>query len=48
MLILSSPAFPHGGTIPGRHSGRGEDRSPAFAISGIPKGTVSLDRKSVV
>lgn len=42
MLILSSPAFPHGGTIPGQHSGRGEDRSPAFAISGIPKGTVSL------
>ncbi len=27
MLILSSPAFPHGGTIPGRHSGRGDRKS---------------------
>lgn len=42
MLTLTSPAFAEGGTIPIRHSGRGEDLSPAFAVAGIPEGTVSL------
>ena len=42
MLTLTSPSFPQNGVIPARHSGRGEDLSPAFAIGGIPKGAVSL------
>lgn len=42
MLTLTSPAFPEGGTIPARHSGRGEDLSPPFRIQNIPEGTGSL------
>ena len=42
MLTLTSPAFPEGGVIPQRHTGRGEDLSPPFCIGGIPEGTASL------
>ena len=42
MLTLTSPAFSEDGAIPLRHSGRGEDLSPPFAIGGIPEGTSSL------
>jgi Raf kinase inhibitor-like YbhB/YbcL family protein len=39
---LSSPAFPHGGQIPRRHTCEGEDLSPALTWTGPPQGTVSL------
>lgn len=42
MLTLHSPAFPEGGIIPTRHTGRGEDLSPPFTAKGIPEGSVSL------
>lgn len=42
MLTLHSPAFPEGGIIPTRHTGRGEDLSPPFTVKGIPEGNVSL------
>ena len=42
MLTLHSPAFPAGGIIPTRHTGRGEDLSPPFTAKGIPEGSVSL------
>lgn len=42
MLTLHSPAFPEGGIIPTRHTGRGEDLSPPFTAKGIPEGSISL------
>lgn len=41
MLTLAIPGV-SGGVIPLRHTGRGEDLSPAFSIGGIPEGTVSF------
>lgn len=41
-LILTSPAFPHGGTIPWRHTCDGDDLSPALVWSGVPANTQSL------
>src|SRR5262249_46177352 len=35
-LTVSSPAFAAGQPIPRRHTGDGEDRSPALAWSGVP------------
>lgn len=35
-LVLTSPAFASGNPIPRRHSGDGEDLSPALAWSGLP------------
>ncbi len=41
-LTLVSSAFAEGGTIPVKYTCDGEDRSPPFAWSGVPEGTVSL------
>ena len=41
-LILSSPAFPHGGVIPYRHTCDGADHSPPLGWHGVPAGTQSL------
>ncbi|MGZ4176788.1 MAG: YbhB/YbcL family Raf kinase inhibitor-like protein [Solirubrobacteraceae bacterium] len=38
-LKLTSPAFDHHRAIPPRHSGDGEDLSPALMWSGAPEGT---------
>ncbi|AHK79108.1 phospholipid-binding protein [Ectothiorhodospira haloalkaliphila] len=38
-MQLTSPAFSQGGAIPSRHTGEGEDVSPALAWSGAPQGT---------
>lgn len=39
MLILSSPDFDHGGTLPDRFTCVGQDVSPAFRWSGAPPAT---------
>ena len=41
-LTISSPAFQPGGAIPTRHTGEGEDVSPALEWSGLPEGTAQL------
>lgn len=41
-LILTSPAFAQGGTIPREHTCEGADRSPAFDWDGVPEGTASF------
>lgn len=41
-LRLSSPAFHPGCPIPGRHTGFGEDVSPALRLSGLAPDTISL------
>lgn len=41
-MKVSSTAFAHGGVIPARHTGFGEDLSPALSVTEIPEGTVSL------
>ncbi len=38
-MKLESPAFKDGQPIPRRHTGEGEDLSPALAWSGVPPGT---------
>jgi Raf kinase inhibitor-like YbhB/YbcL family protein len=38
-LSISSPAFRNHGQIPERHTGDGEDTSPALEWSGVPDGT---------
>lgn len=38
-MRLASTAFGNGGSIPARHTGVGEDTSPALAWSGAPAGT---------
>ncbi|HEX5787539.1 MAG TPA: YbhB/YbcL family Raf kinase inhibitor-like protein [Woeseiaceae bacterium] len=38
-LELTSDAFRHHGKIPGRHTGEGEDVSPALAWANVPDGT---------
>jgi Raf kinase inhibitor-like YbhB/YbcL family protein len=38
-MQLTSPAFGEGGAIPKRHTGEGEDVSPALAWSSAPAGT---------
>ncbi len=38
-LQLSSPAFDSHGPIPERHTGDGDDVSPALQWSGVPEGT---------
>lgn len=38
-MQLSSSAFTQGGQIPARHTGEGEDVSPALSWSGAPEGT---------
>ncbi|MBK1692115.1 YbhB/YbcL family Raf kinase inhibitor-like protein [Ectothiorhodospira mobilis] len=41
-MQVKSTAFADGGAIPARHSGEGEDVSPALAWSGAPAGTRSF------
>lgn len=41
-LELRSPAFEPGRPIPSRHTGEGEDVSPALTWTGLPDGTVEL------
>ncbi len=41
-MTLSSPAFGPGGDIPGKHTGEGEDVSPALAWSKAPGNTKSF------
>jgi len=41
-MKLESPAFSNGGTVPERHSGYGENRSPELRWSGAPAGTKSF------
>ena len=38
-LKVKSPAFPHHKRIPDKHTGDGEDVSPALEWSGVPDGT---------
>ncbi len=38
-IEVSSPAFKSGGLIPTKHTGEGEDVSPALNWSGLPEGT---------
>lgn len=42
-LVITSPAFRQGGPIPKRHTGFGEDVSPAFRLSGLCPEAVSLE-----
>lgn len=41
-LKLTSPSFQHLGPIPKKHTGEGDDVSPALSWSKLPDGTASL------
>ncbi|MCK4341420.1 MAG: YbhB/YbcL family Raf kinase inhibitor-like protein [Phycisphaerae bacterium] len=41
-MTISSTAFEPGQPIPRKHTGQGEDLSPALSWSGVPSGTVEL------
>ena len=41
-MQLTSPAFESGGRIPTKHTGEGDDVSPALAWSDAPEGTRSF------
>jgi len=41
-LVITSPAFPHEGSIPAAFTCEGDDRSPALEWSGVPAGAQSL------
>lgn len=41
-LVVSSPAFTDGQSIPTRYTCEGEDVSPPLQFTGVPKGTASL------
>lgn len=41
-LLLTSPAFVEGGTIPSRFTCDGENVSPELHIANVPKGTAAL------
>jgi Raf kinase inhibitor-like YbhB/YbcL family protein len=41
-MALTSSAFEHHGKIPTKHTGEGEDVSPALAWSNVPDGTRSV------
>lgn len=41
-MQLTSPAFASGGNIPTKHTGEGEDVSPALRWTDLPEGTRSL------
>ena len=40
-LLVQTDAFPDGGVVPAKYSGRGDNVQPGFTISGAPDGTVS-------
>jgi hypothetical protein len=40
-LLMTSDAFPDGGIVPPKYSGRGGNVQPGFKFSGAPEGTVS-------
>jgi Raf kinase inhibitor-like YbhB/YbcL family protein len=42
LLIVSSPAFGHGGPIPLRYTAYGANETPPLAWSALPSGTISL------
>ena len=42
IMKIKSAAFSEGGLIPSRHSGEGEDVSPALSWSSVPEGTKEL------
>ena len=39
---VTSSSFPNGGRIPKKHTGEGEDVSPAIAWEGVPPGTKTI------
>ena len=41
-MVISSPAFKHGGSIPAEFTCDGEDKNPPLAFEGVPDGTKSL------
>ncbi|MCB1692831.1 MAG: YbhB/YbcL family Raf kinase inhibitor-like protein [Pseudomonadales bacterium] len=41
-MTLASSAFKDGGAIPAKHTGEGEDISPALSIARVPDGTKAL------
>ncbi|WP_324275557.1 YbhB/YbcL family Raf kinase inhibitor-like protein [Blastococcus brunescens] len=41
-LVVTSPAFSHGGRLPDAHSANGEGVSPELSWSGVPEGTRSF------
>lgn len=42
MMILKSPAFEHGGSIPAGYTCEGEDISPPLIWENIPEGTITF------
>ena len=40
-LLMTTDAFPDGGIVPGKYTGRGGNVQPGFKFSGAPEGTVS-------
>ena len=42
LLIVSSPAFGHGGPIPARYSAYGANETPPLAWSALPSGAITL------
>jgi Raf kinase inhibitor-like YbhB/YbcL family protein len=40
-LMMSTDAFPDGGIVPEKYSGRGGNVQPAFKFTGAPEGTVT-------
>lgn len=41
-MQLTSPAFAQGGAIPAKHTGEGEDVSPALSWTDVPEGSQSF------
>src|SRR3989338_5373902 len=42
LMELTSPVFPNNAMLPAKYTCQGEDISPPLAVTGIPKGTVTL------